>query len=219
MKKLYSCVFFLIVSIVQAQTDQVTFGIKGGVNISTITDKPIFANKIVPRISYHIGGFIEIPISDNFAFQPELLYSEKGSRYTSEIEFRASPNEIPVLVDQKLVTKLNYLTVPLLFKHYFSEEWAIYIGPQVGYLISAKQKSELSERIDNFPGDFEIDARDGFKDFDFGAKIALEYSLENGMFFQGMYSRSVTKINEFDGPLGSKHKNSVIQLSVGYKFQ
>ena len=90
------------------------------------------------------------------------------------------------------------------------------LGPQIGYLVSAKIKSDAIPELDLQDG--ELDAMDAYKSIDLSAKLGLGYILDNNMFFQVSYGLSISKINELESPLNETNRNSVFQLSAGYKF-
>src|SRR5438128_495443 len=55
----------------------VTFGLKGGVNVSTLNYKDIDDSND-PRISFYAGGLAHIHLNDKWALQPEVLASKEG---------------------------------------------------------------------------------------------------------------------------------------------
>lgn len=72
MQKLMTLITIIgMTMVIQAQQD-IRFGIKGGLNISTITGEDV--ENIDARTSFHGGILVDIPIAEKFSFQPELLY-------------------------------------------------------------------------------------------------------------------------------------------------
>lgn len=218
MKIFYTSILFLFISVLtQAQDAKAKYGIKGGVNLSTITGREIF-DKNNPRISFHVGGFVEIPLSEVFSLQPELLYSQQGSRFIQTIEFRGGANEAPVFLDINYDLNLNYITVPLLAKYYISERFNFNLGPQIAYLLTAKQKSNFLAQTQG-ESETQSDIKDGYKDLDFSVKIGAEYCFKSEIFLEVSYGLSLVKINEFENIIeNNAQRNSVFQLSIGYKF-
>ena len=86
------------------------------------------------KTSFHIGGVVEIPISDSFSVQPELLYSSQGAKAESsfggDVDF-----------------KLSYLNLPIMAKYYVAENFSLEAGPQVGLLLSAKVESDITTEL------------------------------------------------------------------------
>ncbi|MGB1042223.1 MAG: porin family protein [Tenacibaculum sp.] len=148
MKKvlLFITVTVLVLSNVNAQ--KIKFGIKGGINFSEINSESI--NKTT---GFNLGFISEIPISEKFYFQPELLYSDQGG---------SSIN-------------LNYLNLPLMGKYYLTKEFSIEAGPQVGYLLSAKTNSKnIKSSFNKF--DFGANLGLGYK-FNNGLNFGVRYNL------------------------------------------
>ena len=55
------------------------FGVKGGVNFANYTGGDISGVDFKTITSYHMGAVMELKVFENFAIQPELLYSTQGS--------------------------------------------------------------------------------------------------------------------------------------------
>lgn len=178
-----------------AQEEGIRFGAKAGVNFATITGDG--TDDVDGKTGFHLGAIVEIPISEKFAFQPEILYSSQGS------------SEEDGGIDSKL--NLNYINIPLMAKYYIAQGLSLQAGPQIGFLASAKSKTE-GDGVE-----VEIDADEFIKGIDFGLNFGLGYQLAAGIFFEGRYNLGLSDINDIDG-VSEEIKNSVIQLSVGYKF-
>ena len=56
-----------------------SFGIKGGLNVSTLSDKN---DELGSRIGYHAGLLAHVHLSRQIAIQPEIVYSSQGAKYT-----------------------------------------------------------------------------------------------------------------------------------------
>ncbi len=176
----------------QAQ-NKVQFGVKGGLNIANLTGEDVENSDA--RTAFHIGAMAEIPLSEKFSFQPEILYSSQGIKEN----------------DENAELKLDYLNVPIMMKYYVADKLSIELGPQFGLLLSADAKVE---------GEGEGDVKELFNDFDFGAGLGLGYKVGNGLNFGLRYNRGLSRV--FDDTLffaeETKAFNSVFQFSVGYLF-
>ena len=168
----------------------ITFGIKGGLNVSDFLGD---IKKNTFRTSVHLGVFSEIMISDNFSLQPELLYSGQG--YSGRVLPGFSRS------------KYDYINFPVLAKIYIAKKISIEAGPQIGFLVSAKEKTS-DDKI-NIPNQ---------KTVDFGLNLGLAYDLKNGVFFQTRYNLGLSNINSGSNVNAFKYTNSVIQVSVGIKL-
>ena len=183
----------LAIFVIANSNAQVNFGAKAGVNFSYITGDDV--DSFSGRTAFHVGFVAEIMISEQFAFQPELLYSAQGSDYDDE-DFSGS-------------VQADYLNIPLMAKFYVGEGFSVEAGPQVALLLSAK---------DDY-GDGEEDIKDFLKSTDFGVNLGLGYKMESGLNFGARYNLGLSNVNDSDDlDAGAEYKNSVIQVSVGYFF-
>ncbi len=215
MKKLLVFAVLASFSIVAtAQEESIRFGAKAGLNLSNISGDKLFGEiDTDSRTSFHIGAVVEIPLGEKFAFAPELVYSAQGFK----TEFAESNEFFTFSTEQ--TTKLNYLNLPLMAKYYIAQGFSIQAGPQIGFLLSAKSEGE-----DNDDGEittFDEDIDKNINGIDFGLNVGLGYQLEAGIFFDARYNIGLSDVNDVDfeaGDIEFKNQNSVIQLSVGYKF-
>jgi hypothetical protein len=164
MKKLLTLTVFLTVFVTNAQ--EISFGVKGGLNIANITGGDADRNNL---LSFHLGGVAEIPVSEKFSIQPELLYTRQGSETENIVKI-----------------KLDYLALPIMAKYYVTNNLSIEAGPQAAFLV--RDKADFNNS--NLEG--ELDANT----FDFGLNIGAGYKLPSGFFTQLRYNYGVTVIAE-----------------------
>lgn len=102
MKKLF--LFFLSISLVTLVDAQVKLGLKAGINIANqkYTSGGISLSGD-SKIGFTGGVILDAELSDNFAFQPGLLFSQKGMKMTSSSNGSSSTADLT----------LNYLDFPL----------------------------------------------------------------------------------------------------------
>lgn len=193
MKKLFIIAVITFGVIIGTNAQKTKFGAKGGVNISKLTGDDL--GDLDMRTSFHIGGVAEIPISDKFAVQPELLYSAQGAKESFE--------------DDDIVYKLDYLNIPVMAKYYVTDGLSLEAGPQVGFLLSSK----IDWDADGESGSEDI--KDGMNSIDFGLNFGLGYKMASGLNFGARYNLGLSDIAEDSE--GSA-KNGVVQVSVGYYF-
>ena len=121
MKKGIVLAVLLILGISTSQAQLLKFGVKGGLNFANYTGGDVDGFDFKSITSYHAGVVAEIKIFENFALQPELLYSSQGAKVNSEA------------VDD---INFNYVTVPVLAKFYLiSDRLSVEAGPQFSFLI------------------------------------------------------------------------------------
>jgi hypothetical protein len=193
MKKLLFFTAIVLFGFTYVSAQDINFGAKAGVNFATITGDDL--DSFSSRTAFHLGFVAEIGITETFSFQPELLYSAQGSDY-SEDSFEGS-------------LKVDYLNLPLMAKFYVAEGFSLEAGPQVGFLLSAKDVYD----------DGEDDWKDITKGIDFGLNFGVGYKLENGLNFGARYNLGLSDLNDDpDSQADSAFKNSVIQAYVGFFF-
>ncbi|MCV9934169.1 PorT family protein [Flavobacterium sp. LS1R47] len=188
-----------------ANAQEVKFGVKGGINLSTLTGDMEDASS---KVGFQVGGFAEIKLSDKFSVQPELLYSTQGAKEKSNV-FDADAME---LVSADFTTKLAYINVPVMAKYYVAEKFSLEAGPQIGFLVSAKGK--MSGGGDSQ----EEDIKDFYKSIDFGVNFGAGYDFTENLSAGVRYNLGLSNILENEAGDNFKNKNSVFSLSVGYKF-
>lgn len=65
-------------------SSDVRFGIKGGMNVSSLSDDAELADQ-GSKIGFNAGVFANIPIAESFSIQPEVLYTQYGDKYDQVI--------------------------------------------------------------------------------------------------------------------------------------
>ncbi|KZS42282.1 hypothetical protein AWE51_02240 [Aquimarina aggregata] len=185
---------FMIVFNVQGQDEDPLYtraGFKLGLNYSNLTGDIDNADA---RTRIHLGAVIEFPISQRFYIQTEVLYSAQG--FT--IDENGEENKI----------SLNYLSLPVLTKFYFTPKFSFETGPRLSTLASSSRSIGDEDTEDEF---FEA-----FNDVDFSWMIGAGYKAESGMFFQLHYGLGLSNVSNIDG---INNTNSLLQLSIGYLFK
>lgn len=212
----------MVVGLMQAQT---RFGIKAGANFSTFTGKSYTDNSM--KTGFHAGGFAEIKASEKLFVQLELLYSEQGAKIDVS---ETVENVVFIEYDEKW--NLNYLTIPVMVKYYVHKGLHVEAGPQVGILLSAKEKYKTNYTSPEFPDEsFRRSGTDDiselFKSIDMALNAGLGYDITNHIFADARYSYGLIDIyesvNAVDVPGQTVRnktvaRNNVLSLTVGYKF-
>jgi len=138
MKKLSILTVFAFLTFLSMSAQDFAFGVKGGVNVASVGGNAYAGlgglSSFGSKISFHVGGVVEIPISEKLAVQPELLYSSQGSNWA----FNSSGNNL----------KLDYANLPVMFKYYFIEGLSAEAGPLVGFLLSTNGNKEDFKSLD-----------------------------------------------------------------------
>ena len=74
MKRLLILGTVLMFSVITVQAQEVSFGLKGGFNAANTKTDSGFETET--RNGFHVGFYAENRLSDVFAIQPELIYSQ-----------------------------------------------------------------------------------------------------------------------------------------------
>jgi hypothetical protein len=180
-----------------AQDGKMMFGVKAGLNMANVTGDEA-PDETSMKMGAVGGVFMCYKITDIFAIQPELLYTQKGATIDEG--------------DDEFSWKTDYFEIPLLLKVNLPTEGKIkpslYAGPALGILMSAKYEEE--------------DIKDYLKSTDFGvlAGAGLGYEMEKGMIgIEARYEVGLMTIDEAEGDEEEADiKNSVISVMVFYGF-
>ena len=186
MKKLWMASVAILSSLTLIQAQHTNFGVKLGYNSSSvqISDGADYDNKS----GIHGGGFVHIHVGDHFAVQPELVYScQGGERGNTKL-------------------KLNYLNVPILLQYMVNDGFRLQTGPQVGFLVSAKNKI----------GDIEVDVDDIYNSVDFAWSFGAGYIFSSGIGIDARYNLGLNNISD-DSDFEAK--NRVFQVGLFYQFR
>jgi len=222
-KVLLSAVALFVFGVASAQ---VKFGVKGGVNFATFTGAGADLIDAKMKVGFNVGGFAEIKFNDKFALQPELLYSLQGAKGVS-----TDSNGL-LNSSEDVKQNLSYLNVPVMVKFYPIKSLYVEAGPQVGFLVSAKEKTDGTEiDFNEVSGNEELvnvstneDVKDFYKSIDFDFNIGAGYEFTENLFAGVRYSIGLTDVSDvpttisFFGVSGFEMKNNVLSLSLGYKF-
>src|SRR5690606_35993703 len=123
MKKITLTLLGLVAFSTSALAQQeVKFGPKAGVNFATFNGKDAGDAKMLT--SFHVGAFAEIMFTDQFAIQPEVLYSAQGAKSEE--------------MGTDIKVKADYINIPIMAKYYVIDNLAIEAGPYVGFLMKSE---------------------------------------------------------------------------------
>ncbi|MGK7390135.1 MAG: porin family protein [Candidatus Cyclobacteriaceae bacterium M2_1C_046] len=164
-------------------------GIKGGLNLYNIANKNSTNDAL---LGFHVGLIGHIHINDNFAVQPEVVFSTQGAEFEP--------------LGTKVNLNLNYINVPVLLQYMFDNGFRFQAGPQLGFLVSANTE------VDNTV----FDRRDDFNSIDLGATFGIGYINPNSNF--GIDARYNHGLTDFDKNSAEVSYNRGYQVGVFYLF-
>jgi hypothetical protein len=173
----------------------VSLGVKAGGSLTDFVGADT-KNAFNNRFGFHAGVFANIGFAKLFAFQPEIIYSQKGAKTNAiDINYR-----------------LHYIDVPLTF-HVNTDGFFFEAGPQVGFLVAAKYEV----------GSVSTDTKGSFKAVDFGYLGGLGYQLKHGLGVGLRYNGAFSNLYKAV-PLSAsttyqqRTRNSAFQLYATYSF-
>ena len=180
-----ACIAIAFAGTLNAQ--DVKIGFKLGMNVASVNGSN--ANNLDSRTGLVLGATAEIPLSEKFSIQPELLYSAQGAQQRDNFKY-----------------DLNYVSLPIMAKYYIANGFSVEAGPQFSFLI----KDQLVP-LDEFGG--QPRENTNAENFDLAANVGLGYQFQSGIFFQTRYNLGLIAISE-----NPDIKNGVFQMTLGYQF-
>lgn len=195
-KKLFLTAAVAVSSVTFAQQ----FGAKAGMNVSTISDEGFDDTK--SKVGYYAGVFMNVPVSESFSIQPEVLYNNLGSKVTvSGTTYSSTLN-------------LDYVAVPVMFQYKATPQFYLEAGPEFGFLVNAKHK------LDNGSSSIvrELDKED-FNSFNMGVGLGLGFDISKNVGLNARYVAGFSDITKESGPAAdAKNKNNTFQVGLNIKF-
>ena len=180
---------------------QVYGGVRAGINFADLAFEPTPPVDSDALIGLVGGAFVVVPLNDIFAFQPEVLYSRQGTKFSEE--------------GMTVRTKVDYAQFPVLARVRVARgsPIAILAGPSFG------AKTGASIDGPGIPDEFSREFEASVRKFDFGFVAGM--AAELGHFVvDGRYTWGLTNIAKKDArePDNSSAKNRVLSLSAGLRF-
>ncbi len=168
-------------------------GIKGGVNVSNFTGSNFQNFDTKPLVGFHAGGILAFLLGNNFAIQPEVLFSSQGARLSDGTTSKDY--------------KVSYLTVPVLAKYRFNGGFYLEAGPQFGFKLN-----------ENIPYDQSINSF--AKNLDVSIDGGIGFHGNAGFGIGARYCLGISKVGNFNSTVQPGYdpnfKNGVAQLFIFY---
>jgi len=165
---------------------QVTYGPVLGLNMATVGGDESSSNAM--KMGFHIGGVVDIGVSDNFSVETGIQYSGKGTQDKDESSYKWN---------------LAYIDIPVLAKYKMESGLNFFAGPYVGILMS----SEVTD------GTTDLDVKEFTSSTDFGMKLGLGFQMESGLALSAHYGLGLANLYK-EGD--DSNTNGVIGISVAY---
>ena len=212
-----------------ANAQNVKFGLKGGLNLSQISEMTIKESgekdasfDVAPDMlmGFHVGGLVNISFGEFFGLQPELFFSTQGGKSSNAFGL-ADFSEYIDGIEFKF--KLNYINVPVLFEVKPITNFSLLVGPQIGLnmsrtiSISGGGESATISGSD-FDDMFEGEAK--FSKIDFAAVVGAQYAVMGKFLISARYNLGFAPIfkSEVSDIKVTGGANRVIQVNIGWLF-
>jgi opacity protein-like surface antigen len=205
-------------------TAQVKFGVKAGLNLSSLSDVKAEVSGISVTalendgmtVGFHVGGFVNFSFGQFIGLQPELLFSMQGGKQKTN----------SLIGIGSVDYTFDYINVPVLLDIKPFAGFSVLVGPQIGFNI---YKSATFGDKTYSGSDFDKEFEDAFgekpfQSFDLAAVIGVQYTFIDHLTVGARYNIGLT--DAFNMSVSASGittdatgwKNSVIQISVGWTF-
>lgn len=230
MKKLILGLAFAGSLLVNAQektksTSPVTFGVKAGFNASTLSKYDGYDGydndqKLKP--GFNAGVFVNIPVAEKFSVQPEVLFSQLGSKTEEREQYYVNSDRFRRETDYKKT--LNYLTVPVMVQYNILPQLYVEAGPEFGFLLGGKDKGDFT--LTQTSGNVTTSQTTSFSEnivkdlhnkFNFGIGIGAGYYFTQNFGVTARFTAGITDIYKHN--TGDAVRNNAFQVGVAYKFK
>lgn len=196
--------FFSSVAVVQAQNNDLEYGIKGGANLSNLTgeDKNYLYSS---RIGYYGGIYVKKYLTKKLSLKPEFLYSLTGSSFKYKEDKDAGG-----------LINMTYASIPVMVQFDITDDLYVDAGPEFNVNLSSKFKrtKDPNNNYNNNPiADWKNITTNIFVGFGFGAGYNIDDKLTASVrFIPGVsqpfnYERAAS-INTLNIQLGLQYKLS-----------
>nr|WP_314839404.1 porin family protein [uncultured Flavobacterium sp.] len=194
-------------STLQAQENNASIGLKGGLNMSNLYTEDVDDNNLLT--GFNIGLFAQLPVSSSLAIQPEINYTTKGAELKYDTFFASGTGRF----------RLNYIEIPVLIKANLTKNFNVHFGPYAAFLMDSKITNETANNTFNFEQD--IDKED-LNTFDYGLAAGIGFDFDNfGIGARYNYGLSTVGKERTSGGVTYNFpdsKNSVLSIYAAIKF-
>ncbi|MBP7172952.1 MAG: PorT family protein [Cloacibacterium sp.] len=216
MKKLVLGIGVLATSMAFAQTGEIGYGAKAGMNVSSVSgDNSGWSNKN-NKIGYYAGVFVNVPVAEKFSIQPEVLYNNLGNKFETTV----AGTKLSVS------NHMNYISVPVMAQYNIAEGLYVEAGPQFNFLVGQNYKvggidnATLSGIADSVVRST-LPGKDFYKTFDFALGVGLGYKFYKNMGINARYVGGLTnnfKTDYTNIVKDAQFKNNAFQVGLTLGF-
>jgi opacity protein-like surface antigen len=187
-----------------AANDKMRFGIKAGANLMKM-GKFQFAGQNYAtdyKVGFQAGVYGDLPMGGNFAFLPEITFTQKGGKLKETVAGNTGEFD----------SKVSYIDAPMLIGYKATPELTVFAGPQVSFLVDQTTTFKVNGEETGSNSD-----KDNWNKSIAGGAVGLNYSITPNININGRYNMDFQKALK-DKAEQDKVKNSGFALSLGYTF-
>lgn len=194
MKSTSAVILLFLLAFATVAKAQVRPGFKVGGNSSNISN-----TRLDSKTGLYIGAFVKIPITDYYALQPELLYSNQGGKSNS--------TEYGDVV-------INYLSIGIPNK--------FYVAPQNGFHFMLGMGLDVNLK-NNFVGLSNFNIDEEISPIDVVAMGGIGYEFNFGLTLEARYKQGTISVDFLGADNlyeeAGSNLNGVFQIGASYKFK
>jgi len=202
---------------------QFSVGIKTGINFNNVSQTDAL-DALTPDfqqlVGLNIGLVSELEVGNHFAFQPELVYTQKGFKFDQGTNIDLFNIPLPIGVIAR--TKFSYIEAPLLFKGKIGDDKMkgyLIAGPSIGYAVDGQLTTTARAILEFQVLDQDLDlGQIGYERLEVAGIVGggAEVKIPSGkLFMDARYQFGLTEL--YDIPVfNEKIKNSGVSLNAGY---
>lgn len=199
-----SILFFLSLISPCVKSQELSFGLTGGLNMSTISSKDESGGL---KAGINIGGLAQYKLNDKSSIVTNLKFSTKGQQFS---KIQENQNEHIKIYHS---TSLYYIDVPVLYQYYFKDLLGLEIGPTFNFCLGGKDKSKIGDN----PWNITKFEKGSYNPFEFGITCGvfsrdLGQSSFNNIFIEFRFFMGLTNFMKNH----ERNTNSGAFLNIGY---
>jgi hypothetical protein len=210
-------------------TDATLFGMEAGGNLATAGNLPSGFPTASMSFGFHVGAFVDINIANNIYFQPGVLYSTMGAKFSEDIYYYQTDNA---------TWNFSYFQIPLNFSYRDKSGVNFNLAPYFGLNITASETDDIGGQstVTNLKNSIPANTGSGpyaepsyINSVDYGIAIGIGYLLSNGLGFRASYSLGLADVEKahtlYDiygntvDQVPASVTNNVISVTVLYEFK
>jgi len=162
------------------------------------------------KLGITAGILMDVPIADNFSFQPGINFVQKGTKYEySDMGYT-----------EKGETSVNCLELPLnfLFNH-TGNTGTFFIGAGPSFAIGLSGKDKYDDGTDSYNEKIHFGNNpdnDDIKRLDIGANLLTGYRFPNGLFISVGYNAGLSNVMPGNSSEDGTLKSHYLGIKLGF---